>query len=95
MITIRPTAMRPIASKVDEDNAFTLFFAALHNDPEGFKALVPNAAEPKPVAIAEDGASAEFEIYAGHAEWWEPTNVRPIGRVLVERTQPNMKQRVQ
>ncbi|MFY9779959.1 MAG: hypothetical protein WAJ85_05545 [Candidatus Baltobacteraceae bacterium] len=64
-----------------------MFFAALHDDPERFKALIPDAAEPKPVAIAEDGASAEFEIYAGRAEWWEPTNVRPIGRVLVERSQ--------
>lgn len=92
MITIRPAAMRPVASKTDEDNAFALFFAALHDDPEGFKALIPDAAEPKPVAIAEDGASAEFEIYAGHVAWWEPTNVRPIGRVLVERSQSTGEQ---
>ncbi len=86
MITIRPAAMRPIASKADEDNAFELFFAALHDAPERFNALIRDQAEPKPVAIADDGASAEFEIYAGRAEWWEPTNVRPIGRVLVERS---------
>jgi hypothetical protein len=84
MITIRPATMRPVVSTADEDNAFALFFAALYDDPDGFMALVPDAAEPKPVAIAEDGTSAEFEIYAGRAEWWEPTNSGPIGRVIVE-----------
>jgi hypothetical protein len=86
MITIRPSTMRPLASKTDEDNAFALFFAALHDDPIAFTALIPDGAEPKPVAIAEDGASAEFEIYAGRAPWWEPTDARPIGRILVERS---------
>lgn len=84
MMTIRPTEMRPIASKADEDAAFALFFAALHDDPDHFKAIIPDAGEPKPVAIAADRASAEFEIYAGRAEWWEPTNIRPIARVRVE-----------
>jgi hypothetical protein len=82
MTTIRLATMRPITSKADEDNAFTLFFAALHDAPERLNALIPDKAEPKPVAIAEDGTSAEFEIYAGHAGWWEPTNVRPLSAWL-------------
>jgi hypothetical protein len=86
MITIRQTAMRPIASMADEDAAFELFFAALYDDTERFTALVPDGAVPKPVALAEDGACAEFEIYAGRTDWWEPSEARAIGRVLVERS---------
>jgi hypothetical protein len=78
--------MRPIASKDDESNAFALFYAALYDDPDAFTALVPNAVEPRPFAIAEDGSSAEFEIYAMQANWWEPKADPPIGRVIVERS---------
>jgi hypothetical protein len=83
--------MRPIVSKDDENNAFALFCEALYDDPDAFTDLIPDAVEPRPVAIAEDGGSAEFEIYAGRAEWWEPSNAPPIMRVLVERSgeQPN------
>jgi hypothetical protein len=86
MITIRPATMRPVASAIDEDTAFGLFYGALYDDPDGFMALVPNEVNPKPVAIAEDGTSAEFEIYASRADWWEPSNAPPIARVIVEQS---------
>ena len=86
MTTIRAASMRPVTSAIDEDLAFELFFAALYDDPDAFAALIPEAVEPKPVAISEDGDSAEFEIYASRVEWWEPTDARPISRVLVERS---------
>ena len=87
MTTIRATSMRPVLSTADEDVAFELFFAALYDDPDAFAAVIPESVEPKPVAISEDGDSAEFEIYASRVEWWEPSDARPISRVIVERSE--------
>ena len=42
MTTIRPTSLRPVASKTDENTAFDLFYAALYDDPDAFMALIPD-----------------------------------------------------
>jgi hypothetical protein len=74
--------MRPIAGPDDENRAIELFLLAVHDDPDAFAELVPDATTPKPVAIADDGSAAEIDLYPYDADAWAP-GPAPIRRVIV------------
>ena len=74
--------MRSITGPEDENRALELFCVAIYDDPEAFAELVPPGSTPKPVAIAEDGSTAEIELYSYDRDSWT-TGTTPLRRIVV------------
>jgi hypothetical protein len=79
--TVRAVTMRPIANADDSFAAASLFTQALMNDSR-LAEIFPEDGNAKPVAIAEDGTAAAFDLYPGPDTWPDLTG-EPIARVVV------------
>jgi hypothetical protein len=80
-MNVRAVTMRPIANADDSFAAASLFAQALMDDSH-LAEIFPEDGNAKPVAIAEDGTAAAFDLYPGPDTWPHLTG-KPIARVVV------------
>jgi len=84
-VTITPTVMRTVVTLDDSFRANEFLTAYIGDEPWKLDDLVPDGRTFRPIAIAEDGSAAEFDVYSGSGWDLDKTEL-PLGRIILQRT---------